>query len=74
MNARALDDIPAGLGEAGRDQYMYDMSVNRKGSSEDDHSVSAHDGIHDGLVFPTEEERGTLRRVSDTVPWNAYCE
>lgn len=30
------------------------------------------DGIHDGLEFPTEEERATLRRVSDTIPWNAY--
>ncbi|KAK0199819.1 POT family-domain-containing protein [Desarmillaria ectypa] len=30
------------------------------------------DGIHDGLEFPTEEEIDTLRRVSDTIPWNAY--
>ncbi|KAK7040753.1 hypothetical protein VNI00_009659 [Paramarasmius palmivorus] len=30
------------------------------------------DGIHDGLEFPTEEERLTLRRVPDHVPWNAY--
>jgi hypothetical protein len=26
------------------------------------------------LEFPTEEERETLRRVADTVPWNAYRE
>lgn len=32
------------------------------------------DGVHDGLVFPTEEEKQTLRRVSDSIPWNAYCE
>lgn len=31
------------------------------------------DGIHDGLVFPNEHERETLRRVSDTIPWNSYC-
>ncbi|KAF8722747.1 hypothetical protein AX14_009566 [Amanita brunnescens Koide BX004] len=30
------------------------------------------DGIHDGLVFPTEEERATLRRVPDKIPWDAY--
>ena len=30
------------------------------------------DGIHDGLVFPTEEERATLRRVPDSIPWDAY--
>lgn len=39
--------------------------------STDDESVE-FDGIHDGLVFPTEEERATLRRVSDAIPWNAY--
>ncbi|KAF9031365.1 PTR2-domain-containing protein [Hymenopellis radicata] len=33
---------------------------------------SEQDGIHDGLEFPTEEERATLRRVSDTLPWSAY--
>lgn len=31
------------------------------------------DGIHDGLEFPTDEDRATLRRVADSVPWNAYC-
>ncbi|KAJ6616047.1 POT family-domain-containing protein [Mycena sp. CBHHK59/15] len=30
------------------------------------------DGIHDGLQFPTDEERATLRRVPDSIPWNAY--
>lgn len=40
--------------------------------------VSSHDfhheldGIHDGLEFPTDEERATLRRVKDSIPWNAY--
>ena len=31
------------------------------------------DTIHDGLIFPTEDERLTLRRVPDSIPWNAYC-
>lgn len=30
------------------------------------------DGIHDGLEFPTEEEKRTLRRVADSIPWAAY--
>ncbi|TFK37850.1 POT family-domain-containing protein [Crucibulum laeve] len=30
------------------------------------------DGIHDGLEFPTDEERATLRRVADKIPWAAY--
>ncbi|KAF7360979.1 putative peptide transporter ptr2 [Mycena sanguinolenta] len=30
------------------------------------------DGIHDGLVCPTEEELATLRHVGDVIPWNAY--
>ncbi|KAG6895513.1 hypothetical protein C0992_000897 [Termitomyces sp. T32_za158] len=33
---------------------------------------SASDDIHDGPVSPTEEEKQTLRRVSDTIPWSAY--
>jgi POT family proton-dependent oligopeptide transporter len=36
---------------------------------EPDHEL---DGIHDGLEFPTEEEKLTLRRVPDSVPWAAY--
>lgn len=40
----------------------------------DDPEAPANDGIHDGLEFPTEEEKKTLRRVADTIPWNAYCE
>lgn len=31
------------------------------------------DADHEGLEFPTEEEKKTLRRVADTIPWNAYC-
>jgi len=31
------------------------------------------DGVHDGLEFPTEEEKRTLRRVADSIPWAAYC-
>jgi POT family proton-dependent oligopeptide transporter len=30
------------------------------------------DDVHAGLEFPTEEERLTLRRVADTLPWSAY--
>ncbi|KAG6858102.1 hypothetical protein C0993_006572, partial [Termitomyces sp. T159_Od127] len=45
-------------------------TVGEKYNVEDQESAS--DGVHDGLVFPTEEEKQTLRRVSDTIPWNAY--
>ncbi|KAI0789000.1 PTR2-domain-containing protein [Irpex lacteus] len=53
-----------------------ELSEKKLGSS-DDHIVSdaaSHelDGIHDGLEFPTEEEKATLRRVADDVPWGAY--
>jgi len=30
------------------------------------------DEDHAGLIFPTEEEKKTLRRVPDSIPWNAY--
>ncbi|KAG6888584.1 hypothetical protein C0995_007266 [Termitomyces sp. Mi166 len=42
-----------------------------KGSVEE-HSVDIPDNIHGALEFPTEQELETLRRVADTVPWNAY--
>ncbi|KAJ3514471.1 hypothetical protein NLJ89_g2360 [Agrocybe chaxingu] len=44
-------------------------SISTEKHSEMEHEL---DGVHDGLVFPTEEERATLRRVPDTIPWNAY--
>lgn len=45
-----------------------DISCGHKGDPEE----PVQDGIHDGLEFPTEEEKKTLRRVADTIPWNAY--
>lgn len=46
-------------------------------SSSEEYVVSSFyedDGIHNGLEFPTEKEKNTLRRVSDSIPWNAYRE
>lgn len=40
------------------------------GGGDDDHE--AIDDVHAGLMFPTEEEKLTLRRVADTIPWGAY--
>lgn len=66
--------IIAGLGEAKMDEAM----INEKRTSSEqsvDQDVDHHlDGIHDGLEFPTEEERLSLRRVADAIPWNAYSE
>ena len=62
-------DIVAGLAEAKHDEF----ELEKKGLA---HSETSHDqeldGIHDGLEFPTDEEKATLRRVSDSIPWNAY--
>ena len=65
-------DIIAGLAEAKRDEY----ELEKKGIISPTSSAHEHelDGIHDGLEFPTEEEKATLRRVSDTIPWAAYRE
>ena len=64
-------DIVAGLAEAKHAEY----ELEKKGLSP---AASSHeqelDGIHDGLEFPTEEEKHTRRRVPDQVPWSAYCE
>ena len=69
------DAILAGYAEADRDQYIMEKKF---GSGSHDHIISETtqelDGIHDGLEFPTDEERDTLRRVSDSLPWSAYCE
>ncbi|KAI0653886.1 oligopeptide transporter [Cubamyces menziesii] len=66
---QADKDIIAGLAEATRDEAeLYDKKKIESTTSHE-HEL---DGIHDGLEFPTEEERLTLRRVSDTIPWSAY--
>lgn len=61
------DDAIAGLSEAKQHAYLDEKYP---------HSDVSHelDGIHDGLEFPTDEERATLRRVADKIPYHAYCE
>ncbi|RPD65541.1 oligopeptide transporter [Lentinus tigrinus ALCF2SS1-7] len=62
-------DILAGLAEAERDE----LELEKKGLASP-HSGEEHelDGIHDGLEFPTQEEKETLRRVPDRLPISAY--
>ncbi|KAK1233745.1 hypothetical protein PQX77_003092 [Marasmius sp. AFHP31] len=72
MSGARVDDTREfiSLGESEQektDQYHFHAT---KGSSS--LYISELDGIHDGLRFPTEEERQTLRRVSDSLPWNAF--
>lgn len=67
---QADKDILAGLAEAKHDELEYEKK-NLDDSTSQEHEL---DGIHDGLEFPTKDERHTLRRVSDTIPWSAYCE
>ncbi|KAF4618863.1 hypothetical protein D9613_009972 [Agrocybe pediades] len=63
MSAIQQDDVAlAAMADVKRHDYTSESSV-------DDHEL---DGIHDGLEFPTEEERNTLRRVPDKVPWATY--
>ncbi|KAI0777719.1 oligopeptide transporter [Trametes elegans] len=68
-------DILAGLAEAHRDEVEFDkqqLAFDKKlleSTTSQEHEL---DGIHDGLEFPTPEERATLRRVCDAVPWPAY--
>jgi hypothetical protein len=64
-----LERDAAGLSEAKRDEFEYEKKLV---ADEPVSETIESDGIHDSLVFPTEEERATLRRVSDHVPWNAY--
>jgi len=38
------------------------------------HNLDELDGIHEGLTFPTDEEKKSLHRVPDSIPWNSYRE
>ncbi|PIL27553.1 transporter [Ganoderma sinense ZZ0214-1] len=66
---QADKDIIAGLAEAQRDEVELEKKGISPTSSTHSHDL---DGIHDGLEFPTEEEKKTLRHVADTLPWAAY--
>lgn len=70
MAGHRVDDGLVGLAETKQDDYEKSLSLHDNVVSTVDHEV---DEIHKGLEFPTEEERRTLRRVSDNMPWNAYC-
>jgi POT family proton-dependent oligopeptide transporter len=64
--------------EAERDEFEHEKKARGSqeiASSTEDSKLDEdlkHDGVHDGLEFPTDEERETLRRVADKIPWNAY--
>lgn len=68
MAGHRADDA---LAEAERNEYEYEKTLPLH---DDVVSPVVHevDKIHEGLEFPTEEERRTLRRVSDNIPWSAY--
>lgn len=74
MPGMAQDDTVAGLAEAKKDEYAIEHKHATSDSDHIDSSMYEPDGIHDGLEFPTEVEINTLRRVSDAIPWAAYCE
>lgn len=52
-----------------------DRPSSEKGSppAEHDKNLIYTDPIHIGLCGPTDEEKHTLRRVPDALPWSAYC-
>lgn len=64
---RTDDSALAAISYVGNDEKSSreDESIDRKDINEDDDA-------HAGLVFPTEEEQATLRRVADSLPWSAY--
>lgn len=69
MSFPNTDDALAGISEIKRGQVYTDEEKN----APSERSIYYEDdGVHDGLEFPTEEERHTLRRVSDKLPWAAY--
>ena len=76
MAGLQTDDINLpGYAVAERDNDKY-FSEKKLSADDVESEIASHelDGIHDGLEFPTEEEKLVLRRVPDTIPWNAYRE
>ncbi|KAF8964520.1 peptide transporter PTR2A [Flammula alnicola] len=53
-------------------QGRKDDNASLESNSHDLKSEDHFEVDDDGVEYPTEEERATLRRVPDTLPWNAY--
>jgi len=69
----ADSDLVVGLAEATQHDSP-EIEKKLSDSIADDSFDKEVDSIHEGLVFPTDEELLTLRRVSDAIPWAAYRE
>jgi POT family proton-dependent oligopeptide transporter len=67
-------DVLAGLSHANRDEADFENKSSRVTDTDTSSVNNLNDGIHDGLVFPTNEDKATLRRVPDSIPYQAYCE
>ncbi|TFK37848.1 POT family-domain-containing protein [Crucibulum laeve] len=65
-------DIAATAELARHDDYKEKSELADSHINHSDSSELGVDDAHYGLEFPTEEERVTLRRVADKIPWNAY--
>lgn len=75
MAGLQVDDAAfAAYSEVDRNQFVLEkkLDVSTEHVVASDAASQELDGIHDGLEFPSDEERETLRRVADAVPWNAY--
>lgn len=68
------DSALAAYAEAEHEHYILEKKIDVSTEHVISSAASGEelDGIHDGLEFPSDEERETLRRVADSVPWNAY--
>ena len=72
-SARGLDDADVALADISLEKINKTEKRPRSQISGSITSLEAEfDEVHAGLEFPTEEERKSLRRVSDTLPWAAY--
>lgn len=78
MANHAADHLVAATAEVQRDDYVADVQAH--GGSDNLHPAAHLDAVSapssdDGVDFvaPTEEERSTLRRVPESLPWTAYA-
>jgi POT family proton-dependent oligopeptide transporter len=72
MAAHQTDD--PGPADSKRDDFLYEKPVIETISPHTSLNtpLDDEDDVHAGDVFPTAEEKATLRRVSDQIPWNAF--
>ncbi|KAF9004369.1 POT family-domain-containing protein [Cyathus striatus] len=69
MAGREQESYEVAASEVAKHDFEYEKAHPQSITHTEEHEL---DDVHAGLEFPTDEEIATLRRVADSIPWNAY--